>query len=176
MAGNIVLIGFMGVGKGRTARELSALTGRFAIDTDDLIESSLKTKIRSFFAKQGEAAFRQVEQHVANWLEHQVHDTIVSTGGGFFMVNNLPRIGRIIYLHSSFKGIIEAIENHPEAARKIRKRPLLRDRQKAKELFKSRLPLYRAAADFEVDVEGQKPMEVAENIISLLRNEGTIDE
>lgn len=36
---NIVLIGFMGVGKGRTARAITKLTGRFALDCDDLIES-----------------------------------------------------------------------------------------------------------------------------------------
>ena len=49
MADNIILIGFMGVGKGRTARELSRLTGRFTVDTDDLIESFTKLKIRKIF-------------------------------------------------------------------------------------------------------------------------------
>ena len=87
---NIVLIGFMGVGKGRTARALATATDRFAIDTDDLIESFLKTRIRTFFAHQGEPAFRRVEQQVADWLELRVSGTVISTGGGFFMVNNRP--------------------------------------------------------------------------------------
>ena len=55
VADNIILIGFMGVGKGRTARALAAATGRFAIDTDDLIESFLKTKIRTLFRRAGRA-------------------------------------------------------------------------------------------------------------------------
>lgn len=42
---NIVLIGFMGVGKGRSARCLAAKTGRYALDCDDLIESSANSKI-----------------------------------------------------------------------------------------------------------------------------------
>ncbi len=168
---NIVLIGFMGVGKGRTARALATATDRFAIDTDDLIESFLKTRIRTFFAEQGEPAFRQVEQRAADWLEHQVSGTIISTGGGFFMVNNLARLGRVVYLHSSLKGILATIRQHPDAERKIKKRPLLQDRAKAKELFRTRLPLYRAAADFEIDVEGKKTSDVVAEIQTLLLNE-----
>jgi shikimate kinase len=174
VAKNIILIGFMGVGKGRTARALAKETGRFALDTDDLIESSLKTKIRSFFAEQGETAFRQVEQQVASWLEHQVDGSIVSTGGGFFMVNNIRRLGRIVYLHSSLKGILATLKRHPNAKQKIKKRPLLQDLAQAKELYRARLPLYRERADIEIDVEGRKTSEIAEEIRALLSREGLL--
>ena len=172
MAENVVVIGFMGVGKGRTARALAAATGRFAIDTDDLIESFLKTKIRTFFAEQGEPAFRRVEQQTADWLEQRVSGTIISTGGGFFMVDNLSRLGRIVYLHSSLKGILTAIRQHPDAAHKIKKRPLLQDRAKAKALYHARLPLYRAAAEFEIDVEGRQTAEVVAELVALLHKKG----
>jgi len=171
---NIILIGFMGVGKGRTARALAAGTGRFAIDTDDLIESFLKTKIRTFFAEHGEPAFRQVEQQAANWVEQQVQGTIISSGGGFFMVDNLPRLGRIVYLHSSLKGILATLKQHPDADRKIKKRPLLQDKAKAKELFATRLPLYRQAAEVEINVEGRKTSEVAAEIKDWLTKEGVV--
>jgi shikimate kinase len=169
---NIVLIGFMGVGKGRTARALAAATGGFAVDTDDLIESFLKAKIRTIFAAQGEPVFRQAEQQVANWLEQQVSGTVISTGGGFFMVNNLARLGRVIYLHASLKGIMSTIKQHPDGARKIKKRPLLRDMDKAKELYKTRLPLYREAANWEIEVEGRKTEEVVAEITTLLSRQG----
>ncbi|MCG8614763.1 MAG: shikimate kinase [Desulfobacterales bacterium] len=167
MTDNIVLIGFMGVGKGRTARTLAELTGRFAIDTDDMIESMVKMKIRKIFAKQGEASFRQLEQRAADWLETRVTGTVVSTGGGFFMVNNIRRTGRVIYLHSTVESIISAIKNHPKAEKKIKKRPLLQDLGKAKELYAQRLPLYREAADHEIVVEGREIHEVAQEIIGL---------
>ena len=48
MKANIVLIGFMGVGKGRTARTLAEKTGMFAVDCDDLIESFANGKVRRF--------------------------------------------------------------------------------------------------------------------------------
>lgn len=162
----------MGVGKGRTARALAAECGCLAIDTDDLIESFTKSKIRDIFARQGEPAFRQLEQQVADWLEQQVQRTIVSTGGGFFMVENLARIGRVVYLHSSLKGILAAINKHPQAAQKIKKRPLLQDKDKAKALYQLRLPLYRQAADYEIDVEGRRSSEVAREIKALLVRDG----
>jgi len=162
------LIGFMGVGKGRTARELSSLTGKFALDTDNMIESVTKKKIRDIFAEQGEAVFRQMEQRTADWLRHHVTSTIVSTGGGFFMVKNIRKMGNIIYLHSSLEAIIEAIKKHPKAERKIAKRPLLQDLDAAGELYYRRLPQYRHAADHEINVEGKEIKEVAAEIAALL--------
>ena len=43
---NIILIGFMGVGKGTVARALVKKSNMFAIDTDDLIESMENRKIK----------------------------------------------------------------------------------------------------------------------------------
>jgi shikimate kinase len=169
MPKNIILIGFMGVGKGRTARELARRTNRITLDTDDLIESMTKKKIRTIFAKDGEATFRALEQQTAKWLEESVQDTIVSTGGGFFMVKNIKKLGHVVYLHSSVEAIISAIENHPHGRRKIKKRPLLKDFEKAKELYKQRLPLYRQTADHEIIVEGKESAQIAEEIIELLK-------
>ncbi len=162
------MIGFMGVGKGRTARELSRLTGKFALDTDNMIESVTKKKIRDIFAEQGEATFRRMEQQTADWLRHHVTSTIVSTGGGFFMVKNIRKIGNIIYLHSSLEAIVEAIRNHPKAEKKIAKRPLLQDLDAARKLYYRRLPQYRQAADHEINVEGKEIKEVAAEIAALL--------
>ncbi|WP_028583236.1 shikimate kinase [Desulfogranum mediterraneum] len=164
---NVILIGFMGVGKGRTARALARATGRFAVDTDDLIESKSKLKIRKIFSGQGEPAFRRLEQEVALWLEHRLSGTIVSTGGGFFQVDNIQRLGTVIYLHAGVEAIIQAIKEHPKGAAKIKKRPLLQDLDAARKLFAQRLSSYRAAADYEVEVEGQTREQVVAAIRSL---------
>ena len=174
MSENILLVGFMGVGKGRTARALAAEMDCFALDTDDLIESFVKLKIRTLFAQRGEPAFRKIEQQVGLWLQAHVQGTIISTGGGFFMVENLNAIGKVVYLHSSLNGIISTINKHPNAQRKIKKRPLLQDMDKAKVLYQARLPLYRQAADYEVNVEGRKTSEIAAEIKSLLLRDQVI--
>ncbi len=49
MKKNIILIGFMGVGKGTVARAFSKKYGIYSIDTDDLIESIENLTIRRNF-------------------------------------------------------------------------------------------------------------------------------
>lgn len=169
MADNIILIGFMGVGKGRVARTLAAETGRYTVDTDDLIETMDNMKIRKIFQEHGEPWFRQLEQQTANWLEYHVNGTVVSTGGGFFKVKNLHRLGRVVYLHSSVEAILKAISNHEKAKKKIKKRPLLKDLDRARDLFNERLPQYRRVADYEVLVEDRGIAAVVAEIADLVR-------
>ena len=162
--GNIVLIGFMGVGKGRTARMLAEQTGKFAVDCDDLIESFANTKVKKIFAEFGEPHFRELERKIASWLEKKVCDTIVSTGGGFYNVPNIRKIGTVVYLHSDFDKILKAIHNHPNAKKKIKKRPLLQDIDAARALFEQRLPLYRNIADIEIKVSGKSIEKIVDDI------------
>jgi len=165
MKKNIVLIGFMGVGKGRTARLLAEKTGRFAVDCDDLIESFSNLKVKKIFATFGEPRFRELEREVALWLEENVKKTIISTGGGFLQVPNLSKIGKVVYLHSDFDTIIKGIVEHPNAKKKMKKRPLLKNIDGARKLFESRLPLYRKAADYEVQVAGRDIEEIVTDIM-----------
>lgn len=154
-ANNIVLIGFMGVGKGSLARELARVTGMFAVDSDDLIESFENRRIKNIFKDDGEPYFRGIEQKVAEWLENHVTRTIVSTGGGFFAVENLNKIGTVVFLDSDFDSISDTIRNHPKADKKIKKRPLFQDRVKARKLFEKRQPLYTAKADIIIKTAGK---------------------
>lgn len=168
MANNIILIGFMGVGKGRIARALVEKTGMFAIDTDDLIESLVNMKIRKIFEIHGEPYFRELEQRTADWLRRNVRNSIVSTGGGFYKVKKLGKKDRIVYLHSSLESIVATMEAHPKAKKKIKKRPLLQNMEQANALYKERLPLYRKAADIEVNVEQREAEYVADKIVKKL--------
>ncbi len=165
---NIVLIGFMAVGKGRTARELARQSGRYAIDCDDLIESFSKMRIKEIFERQGEPHFRRLERETGVWLENNVNNTIISTGGGFVNVPNLKNIGAIVYLHSDFESIITRVMDHPQAKKKLEKRPLLKSLKKARSLYDSRLPIYREAAELEIDVTGRKTGDVARSILQQL--------
>lgn len=151
----------MAVGKGRTARKLAQQTGMYTVDTDDLIETLVKMKIRKIFKKHGEPHFRDLEKQTGLWLEKNVTNTIVSTGGGFFKVPNINKTGKVVYLHSTLDAILDAVHAHPKANRKIKKRPLLQDFEKARALYEQRLPLYRNVASLEVDVARRTIEEVA---------------
>lgn len=149
---NIILIGFMGVGKGSVAREVVKQSKYMTIDTDDLIESMENRKIKRVFEEEGEAYFRKLEKNVARWLEFSVQNTLISTGGGFYKQKNLKNIGIIVLLDSPFDAIIKRIKEHPNAVKKLRKRPLLSDLKKAKELYDARRPEYLKLADIVIDV------------------------
>ncbi|ACZ12769.1 shikimate kinase [Sulfurospirillum deleyianum] len=165
---NIVFIGFMGVGKGTIARALIQRTKQMGLDTDDLIESMENRKIKDIFASDGEAYFRRLEKQTAKWLEKSVKNAIISTGGGFFKVDNLEKIGTIIYLRSSFDGILKRLKAHENGDLKLAKRPLLQDEEKARALFKERSCLYEKKADVIVDVEDRSIEEIIHAIMKRL--------
>lgn len=169
MAKNIIIIGFMGVGKGTIARALVKAGKFIAVDTDDMIESMENRKIKEIFDTDGEAHFRELERRTAKWLEKNVKNTLVSTGGGFYKVKNLHKIGKVIYLQSSFEGIIKRLTEHPESEKKFNKRPLLRDLEKAKELFNQRTPEYKAKADYIVNVENRPIEKITEEILAITK-------
>lgn len=165
---NIILIGFMGVGKGTVARELVKQTDYFAIDTDDLIESMENRKIKKIFKEEGEPYFRALEKKCAKWCEESLSGTIISTGGGFYKQENIKRIGTIVYLQSSFEKIIERLEKAPNSKAKFKKRPLLQDIEKAKALYNERVPAYEDVADIVVSVESHDPELIVKDILNKL--------
>ena len=166
---NIILIGFMGVGKGTVARALVKESGMFAIDTDDLIESMENRKIKKIFEVEGEPYFRALEKKTAIWLEKNVKNTIISTGGGFYKQENLKKIGKVVYLKSSFQGILDRINNAPNAANKLKKRPLLQNLEEAKKLFDSRVKEYEKVAKIVVDVENKDIKDIVKEILGQVK-------
>lgn len=158
----------MGVGKGTIARALAKETKRFGLDTDDLIESIENRKIKDIFEQEGEAYFRKREKKTAKWLQKNVKNTIISTGGGFFNVPNLEKIGTIVYLASSFEGILKRLYEHEKADLKLAKRPLLSNMEKAQKLFEQRTPLYAQKADIVINVEERSIKEIVHDLIQII--------
>ena len=150
----------MGVGKGRIGRELAKNLGVFALDCDDLIQSANNAKIKEIFAEFGEEYFRKQEKNLAIFLEKSVKNAVISTGGGFYRVPNLKKIGKIIYLKSDFESIINAINSSPNAQKKIAKRPLLSNLTAAKELFLKREKEYEALANITIDVRKKSTKDI----------------
>ena len=159
----------MGVGKGSIAREMIKFSEYMAIDTDDVIESMENRKVKVIFESDGEEYFRELEKKVAKWLQGSVKSTLISTGGGFYKQKNIEKIGTIILLDSPFDEIIKRIKEHPNATRKLKKRPLLSDLEKAKELYDERRPEYLELADIVVDVTKKSAIECAKEILKKVK-------
>ncbi len=166
---NIILIGFMGVGKGSVAREMIKHSEYMAIDTDDIIESMENKKIKIIFEDDGEKHFRNLEKKVSKWLEKSVKNTLISTGGGFYKQENLKDIGLVVLLDSSFEAIIKRIKEHPNAVKKLKKRPLLNDLKKAKELYDERKVEYLKLADIVIDVTDKSVEKCSKEILKKVK-------
>jgi len=153
MKKNIILIGFMGVGKGTTARAYAEKYGTFIIDTDDLIESKENRRIKTIFKEDGEKYFRQCEQQCADWIENSVDNSFISCGGGFYKVSNLKKLGIVVLLDASYDWIFNRLSTAENAKAKLKKRPLFSEPKKAKKLYNERKEAYKKIADLIINVE-----------------------
>jgi len=134
---NIILIGFMGIGKGTTARAFAKTYGIYNIDTDDLIESKENRKVKKIFDEEGEAYFRALEQETANWISTNVTGTLISCGGGFYKVENLKSIGTVVLLEASYEWIYNRIITSPNAEKKVKKTPSFFSARRGKKTLQS---------------------------------------
>lgn len=166
---NIILIGFMGVGKGTVARAIVKNSNYFAVDTDDLIESIENKKVKKIFENNGELYFRSLEKRCALWCEKNLKNTIISTGGGFYRQKNIKKIGTIVYLQSGFDRIIEALKLAPNSKHKFKKRPLLSDLKEAKKLYNIRVTEYERVSDITINVEDWDIKRIVKEILRTIK-------
>ncbi|MGK0255554.1 MAG: shikimate kinase [Arcobacteraceae bacterium] len=166
---NIILIGFMGVGKGTIARALVQNSEYFAVDTDDLIVSLENRSIKKIFEEESEAYFRILEKKCALWCEENIKSSIISTGGGFYKQDNIKKIGKIIYLESTFDKIIEGLHNAPNSKKKFKKRPLLNNLKEARKIYDQRIKEYELVADIIINVEEWDANIAAQKILKAIK-------
>ena len=131
----IVFIGFMGAGKSTAARELGGA------DSDALVEAELGTTIEAYFDREGEAAFREVEERVVCELLDRAPD-VVALGGGAVLSE---RVRAALRDHTVMLIEVDTETAWARAARS--RRPLARDRDAFERRFDERLALYESLAD-----------------------------
>lgn len=139
-----------GSGKSTVGRQLSRRLGLPFHDSDHLIEQRLGCSIREYFAREGEAAFRDVEEQVLRELAAGP-SAVVATGGGAVVREAtrqaLREGGRVIYLRSSPEELFRRVRHDTQ-------RPLLQVADplaRLRALHAERDPLYREASHFQID-------------------------
>lgn len=163
MRKNIVLIGFMGSGKTSVGKKIAESSGFKFTDIDAEIEKSSKMKIKDIFARHGESYFRKLETSELKKISAQ-EGAVISTGGGIIkMRRNFPllkKAGVVVYLKNSFAVSARRLEGKDD-------RPLFRkdNIKSARQLYKSRLALYREASDVTVVTDKKGVNEAARLII-----------
>jgi len=163
MKNNILLIGFMGVGKSTIGRMLCK-KDKFFLDTDDLIQSFYGGSVASIFSEHSQEYFRELESRVGEWLCTCVSNSIIATGGGFYNSYDVRKIGKVIYLKSDFDNIIQRLRNESDFSKEIAKRPLLSDLSKARELYDNRISDYESLADEVISVDNLSLNEIVNKV------------
>ena len=160
---NVVLFGFMGVGKTTVGRLLAPRLGYRFIDSDTEAEREMGMKVSEAFTLLGEPEFRAAERRVITRLSRG-NGQVIALGGGAVLdpgnVEALRRTGRMILLTASPEEI--SLRTRGDSSR-----PLLAGGDKLsriRALVEERRERYIAAADMVVDTNGVPPIRVAEAI------------
>ena len=165
---NIILIGFMGVGKTEIGKLLAKKLKMTYIDTDAIIENEQGITINDIFAKKEEESFREMETKLIGKLA-KIDGHVVATGGGMILrpdnVKKLKAIGPLVLLWADPDTVFERVK---EAGT----RPLLNvadQKAKIKEILEFRAPIYKGIADLEVDTSLLSPEEASNRIIKFVK-------
>lgn len=158
------LIGLPGSGKSTVGRQLARAWKIRFIDSDQVIEQRLGCSISSFFAEQGEAAFRDLESEVLQELLLQSSDCVLSTGGGSILRPH----NRSLLRHYSTVFYLQSLPE--DIARRLRHdttRPLMQGEdplRRLRSLLEVRGPLYLETAHYVIDAARQNTAQVSRKI------------
>ena len=161
----------MGTGKTSVGRIVAEQLRYDYLDTDELIQTNTGRSITDIFTKDGEPAFRALEQKVVGELASR-KNTIISTGGGLPVdpqnLASLKTHALVVCLWSSPGKIWERVRHQGH-------RPLLHDENpqaKIRELLAEREPFYKQA-DVLLNTELRSVREVAQQVIHQFRLEAS---
>ncbi|TMJ15327.1 MAG: shikimate kinase [Alphaproteobacteria bacterium] len=145
----IALVGLPGSGKSTVGRQLARRLGLSFTDSDNAIEQRIGCSIRLFFEREGEAAFRDIEEEVIHGL--CATEGVIATGGGAVLRETtrerLHSAAHVVYLRSTPEDVFRRLRHD-------KGRPLLQvadPLQRLRELHEERDPLYRATAHFIIE-------------------------
>jgi shikimate kinase len=163
-----------GGGKSTVGRHLAKRLGWDFVDSDSVIEARLGCSIRSFFEREGEERFRDVEQQVIAELANAPR-TVLATGGGSILreANRkaLHHNATVLYLRSTPDDLYRRLRHDA-------KRPLLQVADplaRLRDLYAARDPLYRQTAHFVIET-GRPSVPALVNVILMqLELAGLID-
>lgn len=160
---NLFLIGYRGTGKTTLGKFIAKNLNKNFLDTDDLIVEIANKTIPEIFKDDGEEKFREYETKALKKAS-EMKNTIIGCGGGVIVNDRNFKIlstGVVCLLTSDKKEIFKRIYNDSNRPALTNKNPM----EEIEYLLKVRGPLYKKAADFEIDTTHFTKKELSNQII-----------
>lgn len=164
---NIVLIGFMGVGKSTVSDYLSSMFAMQIVEMDQVIAEREAMSIKDIFAAYGEGYFRNLETELLIELQSR-KNTVISCGGGAVLregnVAEMKKNGKVVLLTASPGTVYDRIKDSDD-------RPVLKNRKNVKdisELMEQRRKKYEAAADIVISTDNKTVPAICEELVQRL--------
>ncbi len=169
----IACVGLPGSGKSTVGRQLARRLGCRFIDSDHVIEHRIGYSIREFFEREGEPAFRDLEQSVLDELTLS-GNCVLSTGGGSVLRpanrRHLHDRTTTVYLHSAPEEVFRRLRHDQNRPLLQVADPLLR----LKELYVARDPLYRETAHLVIETGRPSVASLVSSIMQELKLEPAV--
>lgn len=167
-ANHIVLIGMRGSGKSTIGRLLAAALKREHIDTDDLVVEHAGQTISAIFFSEGEAGFRKREcDAVAEAVRRA--PAVISVGGGAVLddtnVRRLRGSGVLVWLSAPPDVLYGRVHADEDSSHSRPSLTSLTGPAECESVMQSRDPIYRSAADIEVDTSRRSPANVVRLVL-----------
>ncbi len=146
----LILIGLPGSGKSTVGRQLARRLQVPFADSDHEIERRIGGSIRDYFEREGESAFRDIEETVLAELTQGTPGVLATGGGAVLREANRQRIresGQVGYLRSTPEELFRRLRQGSQ-------RPLLQGGDpldRLRTLSQERDPLYRETCHFVIE-------------------------
>ena len=165
---NIVLVGMPGAGKSTIGVVLAKVAGGAFVDTDLLIQQQEGKLLQAIVDEIGCDNFITLEsKFLANFSVQNF--SVIATGGSAVYtevaMNNLRKIGKIIYLQLPYSEIEKRIHNITTRGLAMAKGKTLLD------LYNERLPLYQKYADITINCQNKTIENIALEILDSFKKQ-----
>lgn len=164
---NIILIGFMGVGKTTVSARLGRMLRRTVLDTDQIIAERLQASIPEIFERRGEPFFRAAEHMLLSELKRE-SGSVISCGGGIILRSDNRRLlrsmGTVILLTATPETICARVSQRTDLPLLCENRTL----SHIQSMLKNRERFYRACADLTISTDQKSVARICAQILALL--------
>ena len=173
---NFIIIGYRGVGKSTLSKIIADKMDYQYVSTDELIENKIGVSIYDFMEKQNHSwdEFRQIETNILRENLIDIKNTVVDCGGGIVEregnITLLKKLGIVFWLRAkidTIKSNLVMDSTRPRLIKNGESDSFISNNivLEIKKVLRQRNPYYQKMADYVIDIDKKKMLDIYNEII-----------